>query len=56
VDLQVITDFDGAVAAPFVASGLPLVTEALLDAGLDEEAVTKVMGGNVVRLLGATLP
>jgi microsomal dipeptidase-like Zn-dependent dipeptidase len=50
------SDFDGAVATPFDATGVPLVTEALLEAGLDEETVGRVMGGNVVRLLRATLP
>jgi microsomal dipeptidase-like Zn-dependent dipeptidase len=50
------SDFDGAVATPFDATGVPLVTEALLGAGLDEETVGQVMGGNVVRLLRATLP
>ena len=50
------SDFDGAVTTPFDATGVPLVTEALLEAGLDEETVKRVMGGNVVRLLRATLP
>jgi len=50
------SDFDGAVATPFDATGVPLVTEALLEAGLEEETVGRVMGGNVVRLLRATLP
>jgi microsomal dipeptidase-like Zn-dependent dipeptidase len=50
------SDFDGAVTTPFDATGVPLVTEALLEAGLDERTVAKVMGGNAVRLLRATLP
>ena len=50
------SDFDGAVTTPFDATGVPLVTEALLEAGLDEATVGQVMGGNVVRLLRATLP
>ncbi len=50
------SDFDGAVATPFDATGLPLVTEALLEAGLDEATVAAVMGANAVRLLRATLP
>jgi len=50
------SDFDGAVALPFDASGMPLVTEALLDEGFSEEEVGLVMGGNVLRLLAATLP
>jgi membrane dipeptidase len=50
------SDFDGGVAVPFDASGLVLVTEALLAEGLDEESVGKVMGGNAVRVLRAALP
>ncbi len=50
------SDFDGAVAVPFDASGLVLLTDALLDAGLDDPAVAKVMGGNARRLLAETLP
>ena len=50
------SDFDGAVTTPFDASGLPLLTEALLEAGLDEATVGHVVGGNAVRLLRATLP
>lgn len=50
------SDFDGAVAVPFDATGMALLTDALLDAGLSEEEVALVMGGNVVRLLQDTLP
>ncbi len=35
--------------------GLPLVTEGLLQRGFAEEDVTKVLGGNVVRLFRAEL-
>ena len=45
------SDFDGAVPVPFDATGLVLLTDALLDAGLDDDAIRKVMGGNVRRLL-----
>jgi hypothetical protein len=34
----------------------PVFLKALLEAGLDEATVGQVMGGNVVRLLRATLP
>ncbi|MEU8957682.1 membrane dipeptidase [Streptomyces sp. NPDC048518] len=34
-------------------AGMPLVTAALLDRGLTEEDVVKVLGGNLRRLLGA---
>jgi microsomal dipeptidase-like Zn-dependent dipeptidase len=50
------SDFDGAVTVPFDASGLPLLTEALLDGGFREEEIAAVMGGNVRRLLAETLP
>lgn len=50
------SDFDGAVEVPFDAAGLAEVTDALLAAGFPEADVEKVMGGNVLRLLAATLP
>ena len=50
------SDFDGAVTTPFDASGLPQVTQALLDAGMAEDDIARVMGGNVVRLLRQSLP
>jgi microsomal dipeptidase-like Zn-dependent dipeptidase len=50
------SDFDGAVTEPFDASGLPLLTEALLAAGFAEREVAAVMGGNVERLLEQNLP
>jgi microsomal dipeptidase-like Zn-dependent dipeptidase len=50
------SDFDGAVTAPFDATGLPQITQALLDAGMDETKIESVMGGNVRRLLKALLP
>jgi microsomal dipeptidase-like Zn-dependent dipeptidase len=50
------SDFDGAVPVPFDATGLVLLTDALIAAGLDDDAIRKVMGGNVRRLLADTLP
>ena len=50
------SDFDGAVTTPFDARGYPLLTEGLLAAGLPEDTVAKVMGGNVRRVLRAVLP
>jgi membrane dipeptidase len=50
------SDFDGATTVPFDASGQALLTEALLQEGLAEDEVAAVMGGNVLRLLGETLP
>lgn len=50
------SDFDGAVPVPFDASGMAQLTDALLDAGLTEDAIAAVMGGNTLRLLAETLP
>ena len=50
------SDFDGGVQTPFDATGMSQLTDALLDASLDEAAIEKVMGGNVFRLLAETLP
>lgn len=50
------SDFDGAVPTPFDATGMPLLTEALLVEGLSETDIAAVMGGNAVRVLSAGLP
>ena len=50
------SDFDGAVTAPFDATGVVQITQALLDAGLDRTKVESVMGGNIRRLLAKLLP
>ena len=50
------SDFDGAVAQPFDAAQLAVVTAALVEAGLDEAVIAKVMGGNMVRVLDRMLP
>ena len=50
------SDFDGAVAVPFDASGMGLVTGALLDVGLDQDQIASVMGRSAVRLLRSALP
>jgi membrane dipeptidase len=50
------SDFDGAVPAPFDATGMPLLTEALLVEGLSEAEIAAVMGGNAIRILRAGLP
>lgn len=49
------SDFDGAVPTPFDATGMPLLTEALLAEGLSDDDIAAVMGGNAVRLLAASL-
>ncbi len=50
------SDWDRMVATPFDASGMALITDALLREGLSEEAIVKIMGGNAIRLLRETLP
>jgi microsomal dipeptidase-like Zn-dependent dipeptidase len=50
------SDWDGAVPVPFDAAGLPALTEALIDAGLDEATIRAVMGENALRLFAAVLP
>ncbi len=50
------SDFDGAVPVPFDATGLVLLTDALLGAGFDDDSIARIMGGNVRRLLGDVLP
>ena len=50
------SDFDGAVSTPIDASGMPLLTDALLADGLSDEEIGAVMGRNAIRVLRATLP
>jgi microsomal dipeptidase-like Zn-dependent dipeptidase len=50
------SDFDGAVPEPFDVTGLVQLTDALLEAGLADDDIAKVMGGNVRRLLADALP
>jgi microsomal dipeptidase-like Zn-dependent dipeptidase len=49
------SDFDGSTTMPFDASGLPLITDALLQQGFTEEQIRKIMGENVVRMLMESL-
>lgn len=50
------SDFDGSVKVPFDTSGEALITEALLNEGFSEDEITKIMGGNMIKLLGENLP
>lgn len=50
------SDFDGAVRTTFDTSELAALTQALIDRGLGEAVIAKVMGGNMVRFLEAALP
>jgi microsomal dipeptidase-like Zn-dependent dipeptidase len=50
------SDFDGAVGTTFDASELAALTQALIDKGLAEPVIARVMGGNMVRFLRSALP
>lgn len=50
------SDFDGAVTTPITASGWPRLTEALVDEGFTPEAIARIMGENVLRVLQQALP
>lgn len=50
------SDFDGSVKVPFDASGVGLITEALLNENFSAEEIAEIMGGNVLRLLSEQLP
>ncbi|MDB2552266.1 membrane dipeptidase [Paracoccus sp. (in: a-proteobacteria)] len=50
------SDYDGSVDAPFDAAHLVALTQALMDAGLTDDQIAKVMGGNMMRYLRETLP
>jgi membrane dipeptidase len=50
------SDFDGAVTTPFDASGLDSLTQALLDEGLPEASVRRILGENALGVLRELLP
>lgn len=50
------SDFDGFTRTAFDATGLPLVTQGLMEAGFSEADIAAIMGGNTLRLLQAELP
>ncbi len=50
------SDFDGTIHAPFDTSGLAQLTEGLQRAGFKPSEIAAIMGGNVQRLLLASLP
>jgi len=45
------SDFDGALRMPFDVTGLPALTQALLDAGFGRDVVAGILGENALRLL-----
>lgn len=50
------SDFDGAVSTQFDTSRIDAITAALVDAGYSDADIAAIMGGNVRRVLMATLP
>jgi len=50
------SDWDGATTVGVDAAHLAAVTQALLDQGFSQAEIAKAMGGNVLRVLRATLP
>lgn len=50
------SDFDGAVRTPFDAAGMSQLTDALVRAGWDDEAIARVMGLNALQFFLRTLP
>jgi microsomal dipeptidase-like Zn-dependent dipeptidase len=49
------SDMDGALRMLIDVEGIPALTDALLESGLDERVVAGVMGGNAATLLRAAL-
>lgn len=50
------SDFDGATKTPWDTRGVIAITDALLKAGMSDEDVSRVMGGNTLEFLLRTLP
>ena len=50
------SDFDGAVTVPFDTTGLVLLTDSLLQEGMSEDDIAKVMGANAFNLFAKLLP
>ena len=50
------SDYDGGTTVGFDTSGLPALTQALIDEGLSDRDVRQVLGENVLRVFSQTLP
>lgn len=50
------SDFDGATTTGFDTSALPALTQQMLNDGMSEPTITKILGGNVQRVLRQVLP
>lgn len=54
--LSLGSDYDGGVPVGFDTSDLALITQALIEKGVEQTAIAKVMGGNMLRFLQQELP
>ncbi|RLA62196.1 MAG: peptidase M19 [Epsilonproteobacteria bacterium] len=50
------SDFDGSVKTAIDVTGLPYITQELLNQGISKEDIKKIMGGNILNFLLANLP
>jgi microsomal dipeptidase-like Zn-dependent dipeptidase len=50
------SDYDGGTTVAFDASQLAVLTQAMLDAGLPDTSIRRVLGENALRVLATTLP
>ena len=50
------SDYDGGTTVGFDTSALPALTQALIDEGLDDAEIRKILGENVLRVFSQILP
>jgi microsomal dipeptidase-like Zn-dependent dipeptidase len=50
------SDYDGATTVGFDTSQLAALTQQMVDEGLSDASIRKILGGNAVRVLRAVLP
>lgn len=50
------SDFDGSVMTAIDTGELVILTHLMLESGMSEQAITKVLGGNMLRFLRRNLP
>lgn len=50
------SDYDGSTTVAFDTSQLPVLTQAMIDAGLSDASIAKILGGNILRVMRQVLP
>ena len=50
------SDYDGGTTVGFDASGIPSITQAMMDEGLSDRQIRRILGENVLRVFSETLP